>query len=41
MSATVTPAALPSEHEAELARESRRNLVTVVNSHAETQQFDF
>ncbi|AHE34578.1 excisionase family DNA-binding protein [Burkholderia pseudomallei] len=41
MNTTVTPASLPSEHEAELARESRRNLVTVVNSRAETQQFDF
>lgn len=41
MTTPVTPAALPSEHEAELARESRRNLIALVQSQAETQQFDF
>jgi excisionase family DNA binding protein len=41
MNAAFQPAPLPSEHESELARESRRNLVAVVSSRAETQQFDF
>jgi excisionase family DNA binding protein len=41
MSNIVAPAALPSEHESELARESRRNLIALVSSQAETQQLEF
>ncbi|CAM2154586.1 DNA-binding protein [Pararobbsia alpina] len=41
MTYEATPAALPSEQEAELARESRRNLIALINSQTETQRLEF
>jgi excisionase family DNA binding protein len=41
MNTTMHPTALPSEHEAKLARTSGRDLSVVLSSRAETQHFDF